>query len=60
MIEADIHFWDDYSKSEKEKKFTPFLTNFENIEYLIDYFEEFRNKLSKKTLKSFLKSVSKQ
>ena len=57
-IVSDIHFWDDYSKLEKEKKFSPFLTNFENIEYLIDYFEEFRNNLSKKTLKSFLKSVS--
>ena len=31
-----------------------------NKEDLVDYFEEFRNNLAKKTLKSFLKSVSKQ
>ena len=33
-------------------------TNFQNIGYLVDYFDKFRNNLAKKTLKSFLKSVS--
>ncbi len=59
-IVSEIHFWDDLNELEKEKKISPFLTNFQNIEYLIEYFEDFRSKLSKKTLKSFLKSVSKQ
>ena len=31
----------------------------ENIEYLVDYFEDFNQNLSKKTLNSYLKSVSK-
>ncbi|MDC3166055.1 hypothetical protein OA668_02515 [Candidatus Pelagibacter sp.] len=32
--------------------------DFGNIEYLLDYFENFNEDLSKKTLNSFLKSVS--
>ena len=32
--------------------------NFENIEYLVDYFDNFSTELSKNTLKSYLKSVS--
>jgi len=58
-IISNIHFWNELDYVEKEKKISPFLSNFENISYLVDYFEEFRNNLAKKTLKSFLKSVSK-
>ena len=58
-IISNIHFWNELDKVEKEKKISPFLTNFQNIEYLVDYFEVFRNNLANKTLKSFLKSVSK-
>ena len=32
--------------------------NFENINYLVDYFDNFRDNLSKNTLNSYLKSVS--
>ena len=35
------------------------LSNFENIGYLVDYFEEFRNNLAKKTLKSFVNEFKK-
>ena len=54
---SEIHFWDNLDKSEKLKKFSLFLTDFEKIDHLLDYFEEFNSNLSKKTLKSYLKSV---
>ena len=55
---SDIHFWDSFSKTEKLKKISKFLSDFQNNEYLLDYFEEFNSNLSKKTLNSYLKSVS--
>ena len=55
---SEIHFWDNLDKSEKLKKFSIFLSDFNNIEDLLDYFDDFNEKLSKKTLNSFLKSVS--
>ena len=56
---SEIHFWDTFSKSEKLKKFSLFLSDFQNIDELLEYFEEFNSNLSKKTLNSFLKSVIK-
>ena len=55
---SELHFWDNLNKNEKLKKFSVFLTDFENIEYLLDYFERYNENLSKKTLNSYLKSVS--
>ena len=55
---SEIHFWEDLSKSNKLKKISIFLSDFGNIEYLLDYFENFNDDLSKKTLNSYLKSVS--
>ena len=55
---SEIHFWEDLNKSEKLKKFSFFLTDFDDIEHLLDYFEQFNENLSKKTLNSYLKSVS--
>ena len=55
---SEIHFWEDLSKSEKFKKISFFLSDFNNIDYLLNYFEEFNLNLSKKTLNSYLKSVS--
>ena len=55
---SEIHFWNDMTRSEKKNKFSIFLSDFENIEYLLDYFDEFNINLSKKTLNSFIKSVS--
>ena len=54
---SEIHFWDNLSRSEKFDKISNFLNEFGNIDHLVDYFEEFNNILSKKTLNSFIKSV---
>ena len=54
---SEIHFWDELNKEEKLKKFSFFLSDFVNIEYLLDYFDKFNENLSKKTLNSYLKSV---
>ena len=55
---SEIHFWDDLSKSDKLKKISIFLTDFQNNDELLEYFELFNTNLSKKTLNSYLKSVS--
>ena len=55
---SEIHFWDDLSKSDKLKKISTFLSDFQNIEELLEYFDAFNSNLSKKTLNSYLKSVS--
>ena len=55
---SEIHFCDKFDRIEKIKKISIFLTDFENIEELLDYFEHFNENLSKKTLNSYLKSVS--
>ncbi len=55
---SEVHFWDNLNNNEKEKKFSIFLENFEKTDYLIDYFDKYQENLSKKTLNSYLKSVS--
>ena len=55
---SEIHFWDDLSKSDKSKKISTFLSDFHNNEELLEYFDLFNSNLSKKTLNSYLKSVS--
>jgi len=55
---SEIHFWDDLSKSDKLKKISTFLSDFQNYEELLEYFDLFNSNLSKKTLNSYLKSVS--
>ena len=55
---SEIHFWDDLSKSDKLKKISTFLSDFQNNEELLEYFDIFNSNLSKKTLNSYLKSVS--
>ena len=55
---SEIHFWDDLSKSDKIEKLSIFLEDFNNIDDLLDYFDEFNLNLSKKTLNYYLKSVS--
>ena len=55
---SEIHFWDDLSKSDKLKKISIFLSDFQNNEELLEYFDLFNSNLSKKTLNSYLKSVS--
>ena len=55
---SEIHFWDNLSKTQKLNKISIFLSDFQNSEHLLDYFEDFNENLSKKTLNSYLKSVS--
>ena len=55
---SEIHFWNDLTNEEKLKKISFFLSDFHNNEYLLNYFEDFNSNLSKKTLNSYLKSVS--
>ena len=55
---SEVHFWNNLTKSQKLEKFSIFLTDFNEINYLLDYFELFDENLSKKTLNSYLKSVS--
>ena len=59
-IISEIHFWEDLDNYAKEKKISLFLENFNNLEYLTDYFEQFRLNLSKNSLNYYLKSVSSQ
>ena len=55
---SEIHFWNTLNRDEKLKKFSIFLEDFNEIDDLLDYFEEFNRILSKKTLNFYLKSVS--
>ena len=55
---SDIHFWDNLDKTQKTEKISIFLDDFGEINKLVDYFEDFNEKLSKKNLNSFLKGVS--
>ena len=55
---SEIHFWTDLTRPQKIQKFSNFLTDFNKIDHLLDYFEIFNDNLSKKTLNSYLKSVS--
>ena len=55
---SEIHFWEELSKADKIKKFSAFFSDYEKIDHLLDYFEKFNENLSKKTLNSFIKSVS--
>ena len=55
---SEIHFWNNLTKTEKLKKISIFLSDFENKQELLNYFNDFDLNLSKKTLNSYLKSVS--
>ena len=55
---SEIHFWKNLTREQKIEKFSSFLTDFNEIDDLLDYFELFDENLSKKTLNSYLKSVS--
>ena len=55
---SEIHFWDSLEKVEKNKTISFFLEDFKKTDELVDYFNQFNEKMSKKTLNSYLKSVS--
>jgi cytochrome b pre-mRNA-processing protein 3 len=57
---SELHFWNNLSRREKLEKFSIFLTDFKEIDYLLGYFELYDENLAKKTLNSYLKSVNNQ
>ena len=56
-IVSEIHFWDELDKNEKSKKLSYFLEDFQEIDILVQYFNDFSLNLRKKNLNFFLKSV---
>ena len=56
-IVSEVHFWDDLSKEQKKNKISLFIDNSTEIDYLVEYFEEYQENLQKKNLNYFLKSV---
>ena len=56
---SEVHFWDNLDKTKKIEKLSLFLEDFTNIDKLVDYFEDFKLKISKKNLNYLLKGVSK-
>ena len=57
-IVSTIHFWEKMDVNKREEEISNYLKDFNEKKYLIEYFDQFRVNLSKKTLNSFLKSVS--
>ena len=55
---SEIHFWDDLNREKKIEKLSIFLNDFKKIDNFVDYFEDFRENLSKKNLNYLLKGVS--
>ena len=56
-IVSEIHFWENLEDIKKSEIISKFLENFENVEDLVDYFNNYYLNLSKNTLNSYLKSV---
>ena len=56
---SEIHFWDNLDKTKKIEKLSIFLEDFNKIDKFVDYFEDFKEKLSKKNLNYLLKGVIK-
>ena len=52
---SEIHFWNDLTNEEKLKKISFFLSDFQNNEYLLNYFEDFNSNLSKKNFEFLFK-----
>ena len=52
---SDIHFWKNLSRTQKLEKFSNFLTDFTEIDQLLDYFELFDEDLSKKNFEFLFK-----
>ena len=48
FIIIEIRLWDEMKQDEKEKKISSFLNNFNNIDNLVEYFDDYNEKLKKK------------
>ena len=59
-IISEIHFWNELQFTKKKEKLSKYLQNFDDIDYLVDYFNNFREHLTKNNLNSYLKSVISQ
>tara|TARA_Y100000766_G_scaffold247400_1_gene228529 strand:+ start:5 stop:475 length:471 start_codon:yes stop_codon:yes gene_type:complete len=57
QIISEIHFWDKLDFIDKKEKLSKLLYNFNEIDYLVDYFNEFNGHLLKNNLNYYLKSV---
>jgi len=57
-IVSEIHFWDKLSNIEKKKILSSFIDDSIEIEHILEYFELFKDELSKKNLIPYLNSVS--
>ena len=56
-IISEVHFWNNLEFKMKQEKLSTFLPDFNNIKYLVDYFDDFNKNLSKNNLNSFIKGV---
>jgi len=56
---SDVHFWDNLSMQKKRNFLNNYLSDFEKLDDIIDYFDDFDNNLAKNTLINFSKSVIK-
>ena len=55
-----IHNWENLKKDEKSFIISKFVLNTENFTFLVDYFDNFRQKLLNNTLNSYIKGVVNQ
>ena len=55
---SEIHFWEDLNPIERINKLSLFLSEYDKIDDLVAYFQNFNEDLSKKSLNLFIKSVS--
>jgi cytochrome b pre-mRNA-processing protein 3 len=58
-IISEIHFWNSMDLRKKKEILAKFLPDFDNIDFLVKYFEEFFENINKFDLNSYLKSVKK-
>ena len=55
---SEIHFWEDLKLTDRINKLSLFLSEYDKIDELVAYFQNFNEELSKKSLNLFIKSVS--
>jgi len=55
---SEIHFWENLNINERINKLSLFLSEYDKIDDLVAYFQNFNEDLSKKSLNLFIKSVS--
>ena len=58
-IVSELHFWENLNREEKKNKFSIFFDNCKKTDDILDYFDNFKDKLTKKNLISYLNSVNK-